>query len=447
MRRFVLFLPFVVILLSTGSVDAIIIRQELIPELDEVNVPVWPGKNTLITTPNTIVHWSVGNGEPYKATKQSDTELRIEVRDGAVPSNANLTLRGRRHVSLRFYEVKDELESASRVDFYEPGTMPEVFKQPFSASVRWFGQWSADIHDIEMPTTVSWSRGDHRLVMDVGFALHANEVMTLPITVRGAGAPFPVKRLELFDGSDRPVKATIIHGSEPDEEDVVIRRGQKMGVVFYIEEPHRLAKGWTLVATPTSGIPAARISRYPTPKEKGPLEDRVAVAVHAFGGVDNIDDGVGNNRTLWSGFRGFGGAVTFGIWKYLSVEASLDYAWTSDAMFNDAIWGQQQGDLRVTETSGRVLAGGLVHTAGRRWIPYGRLALGVRLSNRTMSMGSQDDTEFRAGLLSRIGGGLKVLLGKRLIASLSVAYTGSLQREDSTLEAGLSLAASWSLDR
>ncbi len=101
----------------------------------------------------------------------------------------------------------------------------------------------------------------------------------------------------------------------------------------------------------------------------------------------------------------------------------------------------------MTETSGRVLAGGLVHTAGRRWVPYGRLAVGVRLSSRALSMGAQDDSEFRAGALFGFGGGLKVLLGKRFIVSLSVAYTGSLTQGDrsNTLEAGLSLATSWRL--
>lgn len=181
-------------------------------------------------------------------------------------------------------------------------------------------------------------------------------------------------------------------------------------------------------------------------KNRGPLEQRFALSMRVSGGAANLDDGIGTEQTQWAMASAFGLQALYGVSAHLSVEATLDFVRTDAVAFTDVVWDQMTGQLDVRETSGRLLAGGLVHT-GERWIPYARAAVGARFSRRTTSMASRSESEVRAGVLFAFGGGLNLVLSKRIVAGTSLTLAAPIGGSDSSLtaEAGFHLGATWDL--
>lgn len=432
---------FCVLLGSASMADGIIIRAELTPELDEVDAPVCPGTQTWITVPTPITSFGGGNQRDYRIVQTSPSRLDVDVADGALPSNVNIEMLGGRQVSVRFYMTTSNTKAASRVEFYEPGTMPTGANGGTDPRI---GEVIVHAHHIDGPIEIPWQAGGHHLLLRTGFAVHA-DTSVLPVELHSQYG-YPLTRLELRDHLDRPIDAEIIYGVDPSQEPVEIRPGQTASTVFHIKDPHQIADGWTLIATATTAIPPARFSWEPR-QDKGPLEKRVAIAIHLSGGTSKLDTGVGDDENAWTLLQGFGARVTYGMSRNLSIDAAVDYTRTDEARFPNTMWDQNQGELQVRETAGRVLAGGLLHTAGRRWLPFARVAVGVRVSKHQLAMGSRAESEIRAGALFGFGGGLNVMLGRRAMAGLAGLYIAPMGGDDSTqsFEANVSLAALWDL--
>jgi hypothetical protein len=162
----------------------------------------------------------------------------------------------------------------------------------------------------------------------------------------------------------------------------------------------------------------------------------LAVAVQGIGGAGNVNDGTADGATAWTMVQGIGGQVTAGLSRNVSIEGALAFTRASEVEFASG--------LQARETAGRVLASGLLHTSGPRWMPYGRVALGARIAKHTQSMDAERESRYRASGMFGFGGGLNVMLGKRAMASASLMYLGSLTGDAADgLELGLSLAGVW----
>ena len=443
---------FLVLCGHTSTAEAIIIHVELTPELDEVDVPVIYGRATSLYFPGPVRDWQNGNKRDYKvdlAVDRTDT-LNINLKTKhPIPSNLNIELWDGRRVTVRFYLVSKVIKSASRVEFCEPGTMP-CMARAITRQDQGIGAWVAEAHQVDQPTELTWSHLGYGLILTTGYSMHSGSSVMLSVRLVGNGdTPYPVADLQLRDHLERRIDASIVFGDVPGEEGVELKRGQELGLVFHVADRHQIEMGWTVLAIPTGRVVPAKFGWRPTKRQKGPLEGRMVLVMRAYGGAGNLDDGVGNGKNLWTQLQGFGGRVTYGVARHISIAATLDVTRSNAATFAGASWEQDQGDLLISETAGRVSAGAMFHTAGKRWLPYANVALGVRLSRRDLSMGSRDGSEFRSSALLGLGGGLNVLLGKRWLAGLSMDYAAPLGGNDTaqTFELGVHLGAIWDLVR
>ena len=432
-----------------AEAQAIVIRVELTPTLEEVDASFWPTKVVTVSSPigTAIVHVGLGNGRDYRPKQVGPRLVDFHALAGPEPTNTNITLRDGRQVTINFKPTTNENMHTSRVEFYEPGTMPDlsdIVAEDFSV-----GRWITATNRVDVPRELFWQGGEYSLRLRTGHTIHTDDVVLLPVALSTDGAEYPIGELKLLDRLGRPVDTTLIYADhELLAKRAVVRRGHRVVAAFRINQPHEILKGWTLVAMPATRIARAQFDWTESPP-RGPLEGNLAIAVQALGGLGNIDDGAGNDETSWALLQGFGAQATYGVSKHVSLQAALDFMRTTSVTFHDAAWDGNLGELHVETASGRLLGGVLLHTAGRRWVPFARLAMGVRFSQHERSMGSRTESEVRSGALIGFGGGLNVMLGRHAIAVLSVAYTAPIGGNDTTqvVETALSLAATWSLNR
>lgn len=431
--------------------EAIVIRVELRPDLDEIDAPVFPEHTIKIATPLGTVMTSIdlGNTEQYTPTVVNARELSIKVLDNPRPTNLHITLRDGRIITIRLYLADRLGKEASRVECFEPGTMPTSL-DAVSADLH-INRWMSQAIRVDEPVEIGWHRDDLELNVKTGFTVYTEDAVLLPVTLSSDSTRYPIKELQLVDHNHIVVDADLVY-AEYDllAKKAVVHPDHSITAVFRIAQPHQIASGWTLVAVP---LPSARISparfKFAERRKKGALQRQMAIALHAIGGAGNIDDGAGNNESAWTPVQGVGGCVTYGATRHFSMQGCFDVTRLSEIMFRDVAWDEDQGDLAVGETSGRILAGGLVHTAGQHLIPYARIALGARFSKHALTMGSRRESEYRSGALFGFGGGLNIMLGKRAMLGFSASYIGSVSGSDTAegMEIGLSLAALWSIPR
>ena len=435
-----------VIIGHVATAHGIIIREELTPDLGEVATPVVKDAVVDVSFPpgTAIADFSVGNSDYFEPLLVSSTKLRIFPQEGAVRSNVNVTLRDRREVTLSLAMKRGWAINASRVEFYEPGTMPRSLDR--AESDLEIGKWLADAHTVDAPREIDWQRYGHDLTLRTGFVVHTKNAVLVPVALRTNGEPFPVAELQFADEQGRPVEAVLIYA----EHDLLaknfeVNRDQPLIAAFRVDKPHQIANGWSITAVPVGRLARAQFNWHER-RQRGPLENKLAVAVYALGGMGSLDDGVGNDERAWALLQGGGAQVTFGIKRNISIQGAFDIAQSNRVVFDDAAWDQDQGQLLVDETASRLFASGLFHASRKRWIPYARLGLGVRLSKRELQLGSRCESEFRAGALVGFGGGVNVLLGKRMMAGLSVGYTAPIGGDDTGngFDAGFALAGVWS---
>lgn len=428
-----------------SEAEAIIIRVELTPDLDEVDVPVFHGKATGLYFPDPVDSATLGNKRDYdlKPTTNNVNSVTLNVKTRSPPTNANIETWSHR-VSVRFFMAATENKAASRVEFYDPGTLPVEEPGQVGEDIVHVSAWTAHVIDFGTPAKASWHQDGYRLQAKTGFTQHTKHAAMVPIILRDVGRRrFPIADFELRDQADRPIDATLVKGGAPG----ILEPGEQISIVFHVRNPSLLRSGWSMIIKPSTSIASARLSFSAEDQQRGAWQDRLMVAVRALGGAGNIDDGVGNDRTGWAMVHGLGARVLYGFTRYLSIEGELNVTRTQPITFTDSTWEQDMGDLQITETAGHVMAGGVLHTSGRKWSPFTRLALGVRLSQHMATMGSRDESEVRAGLVASLGGGLNVRLGKRLSAGISVAYMAPLGGNDTTamFEGGIHLGAVWDL--
>ena len=429
----------------TASAEAIIIRVELKPDLGEVDTPVYPDSRTRLVAPigTVIKDFDWGDEEGYEVTVMSPRAISIRVLDDAPPTNLTVTLRDNRMVTLRMFQGANIHTAASRVECYDPGTMPTTLAA--AAADLELGRWVATAKRVEEPVEIPWRADEHELKLKTGFTVYTEDAVLLSATLSSEDTRYPIREIQLRDHLGVEIDATLVYA----EHELLVGKAvvdprHALVVAFRVADPHQIAKGWTFLAVPAIRMPQAEF-KYSARRRRSPLQRRVAVAVNAFGGASNLDDGAGNDETAWTSLQGVGACATHGVSRHLSMEGCLDFTRTSDVVFNDAMWEQDQGELTVDETAGRLMAAGLLHTNGQRWIPFARLALGARFSKHEIAMGSRRQSEYRSGLMAGFGGGVNVMLGKRAMARLSFGYTSSFGGSDTAegVEIGLSLAALW----
>lgn len=428
---------------GASNAEAIIIRVELKPGLGEIDTPVFSTYGTRLVAPvgTVIKDFDWGDSQNYEVAIMNSRVLTIKVLDDAPPTNLTMTLSDNRMVTLRLSMAENSDTAASRVECYEPGTMPTTLAA--AATDLEIGSWVATAKRVEEPIEIPWRVDDHELTLKTGFTVYTEDAVLLSATLSSEDTRYPLHELQLRDHQGAQVDATLVYA----EHDLLTRKAvvhpdHTVVVAFRVANPHQIAKGWTLLAVPAARLPPAEF-KYSARRRRSPLQRKVAVALTAFGGASNLDDGAGNDETSWTSLQGVGGCATYGASRHFSMEGCLDFTRTSDVVFNDAMWEQDQGDLTVGETAGRLMAAGLLHTGGQRWIPFARLALGARFSKHEIAMGSRRESKYRSGLMAGFGGGVNVMLGKRALARLSVGYTSSLSGSDTAegVEIGLALAA------
>lgn len=259
--------------------------------------------------------------------------------------------------------------------------------------------------------------------------------------------PYPIAGVAMTDLPGREHE-TVAFPRELDDGQYQLEPGSPLIGAIRVSQVRALQSGWVMHLRTPPIVPSASFvwRNADRPRTRGPIEDRLIVLANAAGGATKLDDGIGLNREVWTSSQLLGATVLYGARKYASIEGRLDFLKTRSAAFNDAIWGAEQGTLQASETAGRVQVGGLLHTAGKRLIPYARAALGVQLSRRSTWMDARTESDTRSALIFGLGGGLNVRIGKRMVAGLSVGYMDALSDEiGQTFEAGVHLGASMDL--
>lgn len=440
----------VLFMIHTSSVEAIVINERLTPQSDELRIPVNPFVITSIYLPKPIRNWQLGNSIDYQVelAKNSTTILNVQVLNGAPPTNVNIELCDGQRLSVYFDLIPLSWAAASRVEFrnFEGDGPLTVLNSNCEISADPTSELVVDTVHVDAPVSMFWNRLGYGLRLETGFAIHTSETAMLAVTLEGLGDnPYPLHQLELRNHNGQVVDAEIVHGANMVT--VALQRGQRVTAVFRIPNRHLITQGWNVIAIPKPAVvsaPRARFSYRPS-DDRGPLEGRLSVSARAYGGFGNLGDGLGNGMAGWTSLQGVGLCVAYGIRKHVSLDACLQGTRTDDKHFADAVWDQDRGELQISETSGQLLAGALIHTAGKRWIPFGKLGLGVRFSNRERSMGSRAESEIRSGVIVGVGGGLRVRFGKRWLATATVNYADGLRTAAETIEAGVHLGATWDL--
>ncbi len=270
--------------------------------------------------------------------------------------------------------------------------------------------------------------------------------MSFRFEVRNVGDVYRFLSIEVHD---LQMRSRAIKLSLPGIEnigEIEFARGETLTGAIMVPNATGLRRGWTLyLKTPVDVTPAA--FKWDEEEDRGPLEQRLMVSMRVSSGFANVDDGIGIDKAAWTASNAFGLQVLYGISKHVTIVGTLDIGRTSAVSFSDAIWDMTPGQLDVQETSGRLLAGGLFHT-GQRWIPYGRVAVGARFSERMTSMALRSESEVRASAIFGFGGGLDILLTKRIVAGASLTFVAPFGGSDSSLtaEVGLHVGATWDLD-
>lgn len=433
------------LMVEMPSASGYVMKVELESKLQEVYVPVRANSLTGVYLPVTIDHISEANKRDYTTVWNESRPYALDLHTHSHPSPANMNIEaGKYRVSLRLVPVTSD-SFADRVEFIDPEQQfgPESSDTDRTLDVT--SAWLSTVQSVEQPRRANWEQDGHGLLAETGFIQRAGNRAVLPITVRNIGDyTYPVGTLQLVNHRDQPVDLQYVYG-EPSS---TLKQGGELTVVFHLTHGEQIAKGWALKLLPPSSavmsiVPAKFV--FPEDRPRGPLEDRLLVAAHGLYGASKIDDGVGNELFSWTSSEGVGAQFLFGVSKRFSVQAIVDVMRSGAVTFQDATWGQVQGELRTTETAGRILAGGVLHAPTKRWLPFGRFAVGVRLANHSRVMNARDESEVRAGLAASFGGGLNILISKWLVGGASVAYTASFAGDDSTqtFEAGVHLGTTW----
>ena len=431
------------------TAEGMIIREELTPDLGEVQTPVVAGQLTDVSFPpgSAIADYGMGSSIGVRLEYVSPTKLRVFTDKDSIRTNLNITLVDGRQITLRFAARHGWTIGASRVEFYEPGTMPRSLAVA-EADLQ-IGKWLSGARRVDTPRDMFWRRYGQDLVLTTGYIVHTEDAVLLPVSLRTKGEPLAVEELRLEDDRGREIDAQLMYA----EHDLLARNAEvnqdkPLVAAFIINKPHQIINGWSVVAKPVGRAAEARFN-WRDRRQRGPLQNTLAVAVYALGGMGNLDDGVGNNETAWAPVQGGGAQLTYGISRHISIQGAFDLTKSNGTMFEDAVWDQDQGQLQVDETAGRVFASGMVHTAGKRWVPYARLSLGVRLTKRELHLGTRSESVFRSGLLAGFGGGVNILLGKRMMAGFAMGYSAPLGGSDTAegFEIGFALAGLWPMGR
>lgn len=427
------------------------------PKPGTIRVAVSDHVTTAIQPLDAIRDWILGDGQHYTVTRSPNDPRVISVQP--VVANPQFTtlriLSGgdwytlELHIAKGEKPVSDVIFVPTEADIPDPDNAIIVDYPSIHSPVQAHLALVADETEATAPASVSWSEGPHKIQLSISsmrWSHDKHENLTFRFELHNFGSyPYPISALAMHDIVGREYE-TAIHPLKLAAGDYLLEPGASLVGALRVSKATALRSGWEMHLSATPGVPAARMrweggARWP---KRGPIEDRLVVSVHAAGGAINLDDGVGLDLKAWTTSQVLGVRVLYGAMKHVSIEGTLAVARTSSAMFENASWGSDQGTLEVDETSGRVSIGGLLHTAGKRWIPYARVALGARVSRHSTTMGARSEAETRLATILGFGGGLNVRIGGRMMAGASVAVINGLgDGAAQTFEAGVHLGASW----
>lgn len=400
--------------------------------------------------------WRLGNGRDYRVegSPHDPKALFVQPKVASPTFTVLRILSGTRWFTLEL-RMADEVSPISDLIFvpteddipdYADSDGTVIVSSPlgYLATV-------ADETEATPPVQMRWSDHGHHLTASLGTMRWTSEHVTFRFELKNHGDyPYPISKLTITDSQGNVHKAVmfpraLISG------DYLLAPGQTLVGAVRVSEAAALRSGLQMNLASSPAVPAALFQwegsrRWP---KRGPLQKWLAVSVQAAGGAAKLDDGIGLARGAWTTSQCLGARVLYGPKKHISIEGNLDACRASAVTFEDANWDTDTGDLETDATAGRIMVGGLLHTAGERWVPYLRAALGVQVSRHSMAMGTRSETDTRLATVLGFGGGINLRIGKRLMAGASIAVTNGLAGDEvaRTFEAGINIGASWDFAR
>lgn len=429
-----------------------------IPYMGTIEVDSAKTVVTAIRALESIEDWSLGSGADYRV-KRSHADRRVIRIQPKVAKPATTTfqfLAGGQWFTIELRRAHYGNKPISDLIFVPteediPTEDPPTASLPSTRTpVQDYLSFVANEAIVTRPVQLSWRERGHSIQVAVGAMRWSEDYLIFRFQMHNQGSyPYPIASLTMTDLHDAEHE-TILFPRTLDAGEYHLESGGNLVGALRISKAAALRAGWKMHLQSSPAVPAASVIWRASDEfssRRGPIEDRLVVSVHAAGGAANLDDGIGLARKAWTSSQVVGARVLYGVMKHVSVEGALDFSRTSSAVFNDVTWGTEQGNLEAYETSGRLQIGGLLHTAGKRWIPYARLGLGVQLSRHSAGMGTRVESETRSALIFGLGGGVNVRMGKRLVAGASFVYANSIGSGPpvQAFEGGVHLGASWDL--
>lgn len=384
--------------------------------------------------------WRLGNGLHYKVSESPHDPKALIVQ----PKVANPTftilriLSGTRWFAFELRAARPGVKAVSEVRFVPteadiPDNAESDVNESASSPLGFLAQ-VADETEATPPVQLVWSERGYRLKANLGTMRWSSGYVTFRFELENRGDySYPISGLTIANTQGKTHEA-VIFPQELSAGKFSLEPGATVTGALRVSLASALRSGLTMTLNSPRTVPQAVFQwegskRWP---KRGPLQKRLVLSVQGAGGAVKLDDGIGLSRGAWTTSQALGARVLYGASKHLSIEGIINVSQIDTVMFEDATWGADQGDLATDAMAGRVMIGGLLHTAGERWIPYARTALGVQLSRHSMTMGTRTESEIRSAPTFGFGGGLMVRVGKRLIAGASVAYTSSFGGDAAT---------------
>lgn len=429
MRRCV-WLILAVLTSLAADAHAVTIYVDLAPKMEEVVVPVYGKKAITIRSPVDITFWHNGNTLDYLVRRTEDPRrVTVSILDDPHPNNLVIETPPWL-VALRFEKAESFKEGASLVQLVPP--------QGFPRSDRDYLARKLNEKEASPPSTLYWQNGDHSLVARIGTVAWGQDEMSCRFELfnKNDSIAFPISVISVRDKWSHDQQLAIHAPGYQPNSGFVLKPGKTLVGALTVTNATNLRKGWELhIQTPSGVVPAT--FGWTDEKPRGPLEERLSLAMRFSGGAVSLGD---DNETVWTATGAVGAEVRYGVSPHVSLQGILDFARTNSARLAE---GGTTRDVR--ETVGRVMAGALLHT-GKRWIPYGQIAVGARMSRHETTTNGETDSSFRVGPVFGLGGGLMVALGKRMMMGTSLALVMPFAGQTSvTAEVSINLGATWDL--
>ena len=345
------------------------------PNLGTIEVDCSDNVHTAIRALEPIKDFAIASGDEYEAKRSPNDSkvLRVQPRV-ANPDFTTLQFlsggqwftlelrraRGVKPVSdLIFVRSEDDIPELEVTSVDHPST-----RTPVQDLLAFIAEG-----DASAPAVLHWREKGHRIEVRIGAMRWGAEHLTFRFELHNKGDyPYPITALFIADASGNKHEVALFPRELASGESLLQPRGKLVGALR-VSNAVALRAGWSMKIRSSAGVPSATV-RWDDKTHgwttRGPIQERLVVAVHAAGGATKLDDGIGVARNVWTTSQTLGARVLYGAMKHVSIEGNLDVTRTGSAVFEDSTWGAEQGTLETHETAGRVMVGALLHTAGKR---------------------------------------------------------------------------------